>query len=99
MPDGYTSVLPIKTAVFAIGNGWTVDVIAHIFKGLHTNAPTYVLPANEQLVETKDTGITAMPAPVTERKSSDIEVIVNALEIMQKQIEVIKQYFILRKEN
>lgn len=34
LPDGYTSVLPIKKAVFAIGNGWTVDVIAHIFKGL-----------------------------------------------------------------
>ena len=24
----------IKKAVFGIGNGWTVDVIAHIFKGL-----------------------------------------------------------------
>lgn len=34
LPDGYTSVLPIKKAVFAIGNGWTVDVIAHIFNGL-----------------------------------------------------------------
>lgn len=34
LPDGYTSVLPIKKAVFNIGNGWTVDVIAHIFKGL-----------------------------------------------------------------
>ncbi len=35
LPDGYTSVLPIKKAVFGIGNGWTVDVIAHIFKGLN----------------------------------------------------------------
>lgn len=34
LPDGYTSVLPIKKAVFGIGNGWTVDVIAQIFKGL-----------------------------------------------------------------
>lgn len=34
LPDGYTSVLPINKAVFNIGNGWTVDVIAHIFKGL-----------------------------------------------------------------
>lgn len=32
LPDGYTSILPIKKAVFAIGNGWTVDVIAHILK-------------------------------------------------------------------
>jgi len=30
LPDGYTSALPIKKAVFAIGNSWTVDVIAHI---------------------------------------------------------------------
>lgn len=34
LPKGFTSCLPIKKAVFAIGNGWTVDVIAHIFKGL-----------------------------------------------------------------
>ena len=34
LPDGYTSVLPIKKAVLAIGNGWTVDVIAHILNGL-----------------------------------------------------------------
>lgn len=34
LPDGYTSVLPIKKAVFGIGNGWTVDVIAHILKAL-----------------------------------------------------------------
>ena len=37
LPDGYTSCLPIKKAVFSIGNGWTVDVIAHIFKGLKEN--------------------------------------------------------------
>ena len=34
LPDGYTSILPIKKAVFGIGNGWTVDVIAHIFSSL-----------------------------------------------------------------
>ena len=34
LPDSYTSSLPIKKAVFCIGNGWTVDVIAHILKGL-----------------------------------------------------------------
>ena len=34
LPDNYTSCLPIKQAVHAIGNGWTVDVIAHIFKGI-----------------------------------------------------------------
>lgn len=34
VPDNYTEILPIKKAVFALGNGWTVDVIAHILKGL-----------------------------------------------------------------
>lgn len=34
LPDGYTKMLPIKKAVFYIGNGWTVDVIAHIFQSL-----------------------------------------------------------------
>lgn len=34
LPDGYTRILPIKKAVHTIGNGWTVDVIAHIFRGL-----------------------------------------------------------------
>lgn len=35
LPDGYTSCLnsDIKT-MRTVGNGWTVDVIAHIFKGL-----------------------------------------------------------------
>lgn len=31
LPDGYTSVLSLNKAKEAIGNGWTVDVIAHIF--------------------------------------------------------------------
>jgi DNA (cytosine-5)-methyltransferase 3A len=35
LPDNYTAVIPSETArKEAIGNGWTVDVIAHIFKGL-----------------------------------------------------------------
>lgn len=35
LPDGYTSILnsDIKT-MRVVGNGWTVDVIAHILKGL-----------------------------------------------------------------
>ena len=35
LPDRYTSVLPLQKAVFAIGNGWTVDVIAHILEGVN----------------------------------------------------------------
>ena len=36
LPDDYTNVEGVSTQMKyeAIGNGWTVDVIAHIFKGL-----------------------------------------------------------------
>ena len=33
--DGYTDSISENKAKKAIGNGWTVDVIAHIFSGLH----------------------------------------------------------------
>lgn len=32
LPDNYTDCVPIKKRFFGIGNGWTVDVIAHILK-------------------------------------------------------------------
>lgn len=34
LPDGYTEGVSDSRRYSAIGNGWTVDVIAHIFKGL-----------------------------------------------------------------
>jgi DNA (cytosine-5)-methyltransferase 3A len=35
LPDNYTDVLKSDAKrIKAIGNGWTVDVIAHIFSGL-----------------------------------------------------------------
>lgn len=34
LPEGYTSGFPKTIAQKAIGNGWTVDVIAHIFNNL-----------------------------------------------------------------
>ena len=34
LPDGYTDGFPKGVAQKAIGNGWTVDVIAHILRGL-----------------------------------------------------------------
>ena len=34
LPDGYTSSIEINKAKSVIGNGWTVDVIAHIFSSL-----------------------------------------------------------------
>lgn len=34
IPDNYTSILKPKQRDFVIGNGWTVDVIVHIFKNM-----------------------------------------------------------------
>lgn len=34
VPDGYTSILSRNNAACLLGDGWTVDVIAHIFKNL-----------------------------------------------------------------
>ena len=34
VPDGYTSSISDTQAIKMLGNGWTVDVIAHIFKGI-----------------------------------------------------------------
>ena len=34
LPDNYLDMIPITVARKALGNGWTVDVIAHILKGL-----------------------------------------------------------------
>ena len=34
VPDNYTSVISDNKRYHALGNGWTVDVIAHIFKGI-----------------------------------------------------------------
>ncbi len=34
LPDNYTEILNDNDRIKAIGNGWTVDVIAHIFKSL-----------------------------------------------------------------
>lgn len=36
IPDGYTDILSDTQRYKTIGNGWTVDVIAHIFKGLNS---------------------------------------------------------------
>jgi site-specific DNA-cytosine methylase len=33
-PDGYTEGISMTQRFKALGNSWTVDVIAHIFKGL-----------------------------------------------------------------
>lgn len=34
LPIGYTKAISYNQAQAVLGNGWTVDVIAHIFKGL-----------------------------------------------------------------
>lgn len=35
LPDGYTDCVSEHAAKKAIGNGWTVDMIAHLFQGIH----------------------------------------------------------------
>ena len=37
LPVGYTAGISLSARRKAIGNGWTTDVITHIFKGLSTN--------------------------------------------------------------
>ena len=35
VPDGYTSVVSDTQRYKALGNGWTVDIISHIFKSMN----------------------------------------------------------------
>lgn len=37
VPDGYTNCVSYRQAISALGNGWTVDVIAHIFEPILYN--------------------------------------------------------------
>lgn len=37
IPSGYTSIVNLKKAGDLIGDGWTVDIVKHIFKGLKKN--------------------------------------------------------------
>lgn len=39
VPDGYTSVVSNTQAIKMLGNGWTVDVIAHIFNQMALQKP------------------------------------------------------------
>jgi len=34
VPEGYTNMVKSSERYKMLGNGWTVDVIAHIFKGM-----------------------------------------------------------------
>ena len=34
IPENYTDILTLRQAGDVIGDGWTIDVITHIFKGL-----------------------------------------------------------------
>lgn len=40
VPDNYTNTVANTHRYTMLGNGWTVDVIAHIFKHIKTNTPT-----------------------------------------------------------
>ena len=34
VPDGYTDIVSNSQRYKMLGNGWTIEVISHIFKGL-----------------------------------------------------------------
>ena len=38
VPEGYTASVSNNQAMKMLGNGWTVDVVAHIFKGINAEA-------------------------------------------------------------
>ena len=44
LPDNYCKDVPLKWVSEATGNGWTVDVIAHLFKCLLNQYPEFVNP-------------------------------------------------------
>jgi site-specific DNA-cytosine methylase len=46
VPIGYTSPLTRNQAASVLGNGWTVDVIAHIFEGIKTGKTSGIKQTN-----------------------------------------------------
>ena len=52
LPDNYTNVAGVSENARhnAIGNGWTVDVIAHILKGIIPENAIFINDFNEELV-------------------------------------------------
>lgn len=93
LPDGYTKILPIKKAVFCIGNGWTVDVIAHIFHSLKNvldNSPKTQGSENKTLTESeinKKQEIEEMES----REKYEIEIEMLKEKIREKDKEIEKQ--------
>lgn len=93
LPDGYTKILPIKKAVFCIGNGWTVDVIAHIFRSLKNvldNSPKTQGSENKTLTESeinKKQEIEEMES----REKYEIEIEMLKEKIREKDKEIEKQ--------
>jgi DNA (cytosine-5)-methyltransferase 3A len=57
VPIGYTSCLSYNQACAVLGNGWTADVIVHIFKGLkEINLNQFVEYTNDEQEETSTIG-------------------------------------------
>lgn len=48
VPDGYTSIVSDTQARKMLGNGWTVDVIAHIFNQIYDNNNTCLVSIEEK---------------------------------------------------
>ena len=43
VPKGYTNCLTRNEAADVLGDGWTVDVVAHLFTGMHTPIDDWML--------------------------------------------------------
>lgn len=48
LPDGYCGDTPYKQVAEACGNGWTVDVITHLFKNFTKQYPEFLKPLYAQ---------------------------------------------------
>lgn len=95
LPDNYTEGASNTQRYKAIGNGWTVDVIAHIFKYLKKALTDNIAPVELKERERPKQSyrkIVSMPEPQTLRQPEEREVIeVQQKEKYEKQIADLKQ--------
>lgn len=95
LPDNYIEGVSNTQRYKAIGNGWTVDVIAHIFKYLKKALTDSIEPVELKERERPKQSyrkIVSMPEPQISSKQEEREVIeVQEKEKYEKQIEDLKQ--------
>lgn len=50
VPEGYTEGVSNTQRYKMLGNGWTIDVIAHLFKGIHSGSLRRKVPVQQKLI-------------------------------------------------